>query len=202
MTGWGWETSTAGLSWQPGEAEGSPSRGTPGRAGSSPDNAGTRWHCQTVRVRQARRKGVREKPACKAPQSAHQLKSGGYGLGCGAHRPVAAGRELLAGADSLSAGGHGESPRRSRGDAAGAELGADPADRCVVNVGTVRCRPRLVQPVRERAGALSAVDAGRGGGLVVVAGVTTRRGGRESRPQGQGGQQVRSGGKGRPGGRR
>ena len=72
----------------------------------------------------------------------------------------------------------------------------------VVNVGTVRCRPRLVQPARERAGALSAVGAGRGGGPVVVAGVTTRRGGRESRPQGQGGQQVRSGRKGRPGGRR
>jgi hypothetical protein len=129
MTGWGWETSTAGLSWQPGEAEGSPTRETPEKVGSSPDNAGTCWYCQTVRVRQARREGVREKPACKAPQSAHQLKSGGYGLGCGAHRSADAGRELLAGADSLSAGGHGECPRRSRGDAAGAELGADPADR-------------------------------------------------------------------------
>jgi hypothetical protein len=31
---------------------------------------------------------------------------------------------------------------------------------------------------------------GWGGGLVVVAGVTTRRGGREIRPQGEGGQQV------------
>jgi hypothetical protein len=71
----------------------------------------------------------------------------------------------------------------------------------VVNVGTVRRRPRLVQPVRERAGALSAVDAGQGGGPVVVAGVTTRRGGRESRPQGQGGQQVGSGSTGRPGDR-
>jgi hypothetical protein len=72
----------------------------------------------------------------------------------------------------------------------------------VVNVGTVRCRPRLVQPARERAGALSAVGTGRGGGLVVVAGVTTRHGGRESRPQGEGGQQVRSRRKGRPGDRR
>jgi hypothetical protein len=72
----------------------------------------------------------------------------------------------------------------------------------VVNVGTVRCRPRLVQPARERAGALSAVGTGRGGGLVVVAGVTTRHGGRESRPQGEGGQQVRSRRRGRPGGRR
>ena len=72
----------------------------------------------------------------------------------------------------------------------------------VVNVGTVRRCPRLVQPARERAGALSAVGAGRGGGLVVVAGVTTRHGGRESRPQGEGGQQVRSRRKGRPGDRR
>jgi hypothetical protein len=72
----------------------------------------------------------------------------------------------------------------------------------VVNVGTVRCRPRLVQPARERAGALSAVDVGQGGGPVVVAGVTTRRGSRESRSQGQGGQQVSSVGKGRPGDRR
>jgi len=72
----------------------------------------------------------------------------------------------------------------------------------VVNVGTVRCRPRLVQPARGRAGALSAVGTGRGGGLVVVAGVTTRHGGRESRPQGEGGQQVSSRSKGRPGGRR
>src|SRR4051812_17323355 len=72
----------------------------------------------------------------------------------------------------------------------------------VVNVGTVRCRPRLVQPARERAGALSAVGTGRGGGLVVVAGVTTRHGGRESRPQGEGGQQVRSRRAGTPGDRR
>ncbi len=65
----------------------------------------------------------------------------------------------------------------------------------VVNVGTVRCCPRRVQPVRERAGALSAVGIGRDGGLVVVAGVTTRHGGRESRSQGEGGQQVRSAGR-------
>ena len=129
MTGWGWETSIAGLSWQPGEAEGSPSRETPGRAESSPDNAGTCWYCQTVRVRLARREGVREKPVCKAPQSAHQLKSGGYGLGCGAHRPALCWSGTLCRGGCPPAGGHGECPRRSRGDAAGTELGADSADR-------------------------------------------------------------------------
>ena len=202
MTEWGWETSTAGLSWQPGEAEGSLVRETPGRAESGPDNAGTCWYCQTVRVRLARRKGVREKPVHKAPQSAHQLKSGGYGLGCGAHRPASVGRELLAGADSLRR----EATVKAHGVVVAMPLGQSwtptPPIGGVVNVGTVRCRPRLVQPARGRAGALSAVGVGRGGGLVVVAGVTTRHGGRESRPQGEGGQQVRSRRKGRPGDRR
>jgi hypothetical protein len=54
MTEWRWKTSTVRLSWQPGEAEGSLTRETPGRAGSGPDNAGTCWHCQTARVRLAR----------------------------------------------------------------------------------------------------------------------------------------------------
>ena len=52
---------------------------------SSPDNDGTGQHCQMVRVRQARRKGVREKPAIKASQETHQLEPGGCGLGCNAH---------------------------------------------------------------------------------------------------------------------
>jgi len=53
---------------------------------SSPDNAGTNQHCQMIWVRQAKRKGVREKPAFESPsRSNHQLKSGGYGLGCDAH---------------------------------------------------------------------------------------------------------------------
>src|SRR5262245_9196585 len=103
-----------------------------------------------------------------------------------------AGRELLAGTSGSWVGGHGESPRRSRGDAAGAKLDADPGDRHVVNVGTARCRPRPARPARERAGASSADGTGWDGGPVVVAGVTTRRGGRESRPQGEGGQQVSS----------
>jgi hypothetical protein len=36
------------------EAGGSLIRGTPVKVGSSPDNAGTCWYCQTVRVRLAR----------------------------------------------------------------------------------------------------------------------------------------------------
>jgi hypothetical protein len=203
MTGWGCETSTAGLSWQPGEAGSSLSREAPVRVGSSSDNAGTRWHCQTARVRLARREGVREEPVCKAPQSTHQLQPGGCGLGCGAHRPAkAGGRELLAGVDSLRV----EATVKAHGVVVAMPLGQSwtptPSTGRAVNVGTVRCRPRRAQPAHERAGALSAVGTGRGGGSVVVAGVTTRHGGRESRQQGEGSQQVSSRSKGRPGGRR
>ena len=113
-----------------------------------------------------------------------------------------AGRELLAGEDAPRR----EATVKAHGVVVAMPLGQSwaptPPTGGVVNVGTVRCRPRLVQPARERAGALSAVGAGRGGGPVVVAGVTTRHGGRESRPQGQGGQQAGSEDAGRPGDRR
>src|ERR1700712_1287656 len=83
-------------------------------------------------------------------------------------------------------GGHGESLRRTHGEAAGAELGTDPTNRLMVNVGTIlalpsRCptwagggkvRCRLMAPEWD-------------GALVVVRG-------RESRPLGEGGQQFRS----------
>ena len=42
-------------------------RETPVRVVSSPDNAGTGQHYRMVRVRQARREGVREKPVFNAP---------------------------------------------------------------------------------------------------------------------------------------
>ena len=89
-------------------------------------------------------------------------------------------------------GGHGESLRRSHGDAAGVEVGTSLLDRSCGERGNhprspfppgsqsgggqVRCRPRAV---------------GWGGGLVVVVGVTPHRGDRESRSQGEGGQQVK-----------
>lgn len=113
-----------------------------------------------------------------------------------------AGRELLAGDDSPRR----EAMVKAHGVVVAMPLGQSwtptPSIGCVVNAGTVRHRPSPVQPARERAGALPAEDVGRGGGPVVVAGVTTRQGGRESRPQGQGGQQVGSEDAGRPGDRR
>ncbi len=39
--------------------------GDAGEGGSSPDDVGTRRHCQTARVRLARREGVREEPVSK-----------------------------------------------------------------------------------------------------------------------------------------
>src|SRR5207249_272260 len=60
---------SAWLSQQPGEAGGSLTRRTPGRVDSSPDNDGTCRHGQTVRVRQARRDGVREKSASERSSS-------------------------------------------------------------------------------------------------------------------------------------
>ena len=61
---------------------------------SSPDNAGTDQYYRMGRVRQARQEGVREEPVLKASQVSRQLKFGGYGLACDAHRPLITGREL------------------------------------------------------------------------------------------------------------
>ena len=93
-------------------------------------------------------------------------------------------------------GGHEECLRRTRDDAAGAELGTYPTDRFVVNVGTVLASP-CSQPARLGDGKVRRrlMVPGRGGVLVVV-------GGRESRSQGEGGQRVRSRGIGTSGGRR
>src|SRR5436190_21909527 len=64
------------------EAGGSLIRGTPGRVGSSPDNAGTYWHCQTVRVRLARPVGVTRvnqwlKPRNECPAQIWWIGAGG-----------------------------------------------------------------------------------------------------------------------------
>ncbi len=61
---------------------------------SSPDNAGTDQYYRMGRARQARQEGVREEPVLKASQVSRQLKFGGYGLVCDAHRPLITGWEL------------------------------------------------------------------------------------------------------------
>jgi hypothetical protein len=79
---------------------------------------------------------------------------------------------------------HGECLRRTRSEAAGEELGADPIDRCMVNTGTVPASP---SPPPGQGGGGQArcrlMSPGRGGGSVVVRG-------RESRSHGEGTQRV------------
>ena len=59
-------------------------------------------------------------------------------------------------------GGHGEGLRRNRGEAAGAEPGAGPADRMTVNTGTARFRSAVafLPGRRGRIGAMPAEGAG------------------------------------------
>jgi hypothetical protein len=91
-------------------------------------------------------------------------------------------------------GGHAESLRRKRGDAAGVELGTSPVDRFRGERGNCprSSLRRASSPCRGQAHRrLMAV--GQDGGSVVL-------GGRESRPHGEGGQQVGSKDTGMPGG--
>ena len=83
-------------------------------------------------------------------------------------------------------GGHGESLRRTRGEAAGAQLGTDPAKRFMVNVGTISAPPS--PPVSQTGGgkARRRLTAWRWDGVPVVVR------GRESRPHGEGGQRISS----------
>jgi len=59
----------------------------PGRAGSSPDKAGTCQHCQMARVRRARRRGVREEPALLRPSNWSPARIWRMWAGCGAFLP-------------------------------------------------------------------------------------------------------------------
>ena len=150
MTGWGWKTSTAGLSWQPGEAEGSPIRGTPGRVASSPDNGGTCRDYRTVRARLARSEGVARANQWlklrKQRAGSNLVDMGRYAARdpsspCGGSTPKP---DFL-----FRWGGHVESLRRRRGDAAGVELGASLTDRLCGERGN---HPRSPEPPDTRFG--------------------------------------------------
>jgi hypothetical protein len=111
-----------------------------GRAGSGPDNDGTCRYCQMVRVRQARREGVREKPVSRFRK--RRAGSNLVDMGRGAVRDRWDGWAVNSEAGEFRRwGGHGEGLRRSRGDAAGTKLGISLVDRYIVNVGTIRGRP-------------------------------------------------------------
>lgn len=108
---------------------------TQGRAGSSFDNARTGRDYQTARVWLARRSGVRHRNQLWNPLkvcAGSNLVDRGRSA---VHAPHGVGR-LLWLACGGRPGGHGEGLRRSRGEAAGEELGAYPVEWLMVNVGT------------------------------------------------------------------
>jgi hypothetical protein len=152
---------TAGLSRQPGEAEGSLTPELRGRAASGPDNDAARRDCRTARARQARPKGVIPVNQCQNPlERGTRLQPDGYG-------PGQAVCESPDGRGSrpdrrMNAPGRnrGACPRERRGGAAGEELGADPDKRTVVNVGTVPVSPTCPSGCRQ--GAASAEGGGMG----------------------------------------
>ncbi len=162
------------------------------RAASSPDNAGTFQHRQMGRVRQARREGVTTLNRCsKASQAkppARNLTDQGWvatrtRTSCGElPRPIyVVGREAtpkVCGVGVARLQGHSWAPNPRNGS--GVNVGTIPAvpfpASGLLAGGKARCR--LMPP-------------GWGGGLVVVAGVTSCHGDRESRSQGEGVQRVR-----------
>jgi hypothetical protein len=174
-----------GLSQQAGEAEGSLILGVRVRVGSSPDNAGTGRYRQTVRVRQARRKGVTRVNQWQNPLK-RETGSNLVDVGRAATHAAPVWAATPTSTFGGRSGGHEEGLRRTRGEVAGEELGADPVDRLMVNVGTI---PGPPFPLHIRCGGGQAccrlMVSGWGGVLVVVRG-------RESRLHGEGAQRVSS----------
>jgi hypothetical protein len=120
----------------------------------------------------------------EAPIQDSSPETGGYGLlGCSILVCVEGrlGRPFLVRAV--------EAARRvavARGDVPGVQLSADPADRLIVNVGSVPAVPAGPAVWGSGQAHRPLLPSGRGGGPVVVVGVTTHHGGRESRPQDEG----------------
>jgi len=178
---------TAGLSRQPGEAEGSLTPELRGRTASSPDNDATCQDYRMARARQARRTVCDEsEPVIEPPQAMPPAQTRWIWAG----QAVRGNPEIRRGTrpratpivGSRAVGG--EWPRDRHNRSAGEELDTDPAKRTVVNVGTRPVSPRLPRGAGKAQRQLMA--PGGGIALVVVAGVTTGHGGRESRLQGEG----------------
>jgi hypothetical protein len=177
---------TAGLSRQPGEAEGSLTPELRGRAASSPDNDATRGDCRTVRARLARRtvcdesEPVIEPPQAKPPAQTRRIRAGSAVRG----NPLKSGNLVLDAGRVAAFGARDEWPRDRHARPAGEQLDTDPAKRTAVNVGTRPVSPRA----RLGAGKAQRLLMAPGGdiALVVVVAVTTDLGGRESRLQGEG----------------
>ncbi len=167
------------------------------RVASSPDNDGTHQHCQMVRVRLARQRGV-----TRVNQWLNPLKCGTgsnlVDMGRAAVRVSPWTRGEATPAPVVYAGWEatGEGLRRTRGEAAAAKLDADPIDRYTVNTGTVPGSPSP-RPSQGSGGQAHRrlMARGWGGGSVVVRAW-------ESHVHGEGTQRVRSRRSGTPGCRR
>ena len=135
-------------------------------------------------VRQARQRGVTQVNQWLNPRKTRTgSKSGGSGPGSSARPPSfhAAGDSV---GDGLGRqGGHEESLRRTRGDAAGAQLDADPVKRFTVNMGTAITLPAAIRVVRPRERSSSADG--------VVVGRSPRSSPRTGKPSTWRGQRVR-----------
>lgn len=142
-------------------------------------------YCQTVRVLQARWKGVTRVNQWLNPLK-RETGSNLADMGRWAVHVGLLGSATPTSVDGGRSGGHGESLRRNRGEAAGEELGTDPIDWLMVNVGTILGSP---SPPHVRCGGGQArcrlKALGWDGGPVVVRG-------RESRPHGEGVQRTSS----------
>src|SRR5579884_3410264 len=147
-----------------------------------------------VRVRQARRRGVRvQKPVVEPPQEVGPARTWWIWAGMAVRRdPLQPGGP----ASARGAGGHGEVLRGSRGQACRGKAGRRSRQSVCGERGN---RPRVAYPPASQAGGGKArrllLTRGRDGGSVVVRV-------RESRPHGEGTQRVRKEGTGMPGGRR
>jgi hypothetical protein len=136
---------------RPGEAGGSPAPEVGRSGGSSPDDVPTGRRQRPGRASEAERRRETE-PVVEAPRSVASPDAGGCGLSRRSSSVCDGGRLVRL------AGGAAWRVAVPRGDAAGVKLGADPAYRCMVNVGSVPAVPG--GPEGLGAGAPSAVAAG------------------------------------------
>ena len=189
--------SAVGLSQRPGEAGGSLTLEAQARAGAAPTTARRTGTTGRFSACSARRKGVTRVNQWLNPLKA-DAGSNLVDVGRIAAHAVCdgCGRGLRSRPNAVG----GEATRNVCGVLVamlqGEELGADPVDRDVVNVGTVP-RPPVPPPAMSGDGQVRCrlMAAGRGGGSVVVRG-------RESRPHGEGTQRVCRAVARMPGGRR
>ena len=127
---------TAGLSRQPGEAEGSLTPELRGRAVSSPDNDAARQDCRMAWARPARRTACDASEPVIEPPQARDPGSNPTDMG----RAAVRGNLYLAGNPAPSGDGRsgacGEWPRYRHTRPAVEELDTHPAKRTAVNVGT------------------------------------------------------------------